>query len=195
MEKTMKLVRMSEEKVGLVVLLPSGLHVIDIANSLGVFAPHDPLSNGVLNGALKDGCNWSLIVKHWAHLRSPLKKLANIAMANSDHRCLVVQPLTEQFQIRDAIDQIVAIDITDTERFDEQDPTARRAMARQFREPGTRPNAMRLRRQELRRSSTSRITNRLATPDRQASPERQQSPAASWKMDRSTATPPDRPIR
>jgi hypothetical protein len=116
------------------VLLPSGLHVIDIANSLGVFAPHDPLSNGVLNGALKDGCNWSLIVRHWAHLRPPLKKLANIAMANSDHRCLVVQPLTEQFQIRDAIDQIVAIDITDTERFDEQDPTGRRAMARQFRE-------------------------------------------------------------
>jgi hypothetical protein len=134
LEKAMKLVRMSEEKVGLLVPLPSGLHVIDIANSLGVFAPHDPLSNGLLNGALKDGCNWSLIVKHWGHLRSPLNRLANIATATPDHPCLAMQPLTEQLQIKDAIDQIVAIDITDTERLEEQDPTGRRAMARQFSE-------------------------------------------------------------
>ncbi|MFH0298955.1 hypothetical protein AAFX91_17245 [Bradyrhizobium sp. 31Argb] len=130
----MKLVRMSEQKVGLLVPLSRGLHVIDIANSLGVFAPHDPLSNGLLNGALKDGCDWSLIVKHWAHLRSPLKRLANLAIANPDHSCLVMQPFTEQFQIEDAVDQIVAIDITDTERLEEQDPTGRHAMARQFSE-------------------------------------------------------------
>jgi len=134
MEKAMKLVRMSEQKVGLLVPLPSGLYVIDIANSLGVFAPHDPLSNGLLNGALKDGCNWSLIVKHWAHLRSPLKRLANLAAASPDHSCLAMQPFTEQFRIEDANDQIVAIDITDTERLEAQDPTGRQAMARQFRE-------------------------------------------------------------
>ena len=130
----MKLVRMSEQKVGLLVLLPRGLHVIDIVSSLDVFAPHDPLSNGLLNGALKDGCNWSLIVKHWAHLRSPLKRLANLATASPDHSCLVMQPFTEQFKIEDAIDQIVAVDITDTEHLEEQDPTGRRAMARQFSE-------------------------------------------------------------
>jgi hypothetical protein len=130
-EKAMKLVRMSDEKVGLLVLLPGGLHVIDIASSLGVFVPHDPLSNGLLNGALKDGCNWSLIVKCWAHLRSPLKKLANVATVTPDHPCLVMQPFTEQLQIKDAIDQIAALDITDTE---ERDPTGRRTMARQFSE-------------------------------------------------------------
>jgi hypothetical protein len=134
----MKLVRMSDEKVGLLVLLPGGLHVIDIAGSLGVFAPHDPLSNGLLNGALKDGCNWSLIVKHWAHLRSPLQRLANFAMGNPGQSCLVMQPFTEQFRIEDAIDRIVAIDITGTERLEEQYPTGRRAMARQF---GERPEA------------------------------------------------------
>ena len=130
----MKLVRMSEEKVGLLVLLPGGLHLIDIAGSLGVFVPHDPLSNGLLNGALKDGCDWSLIVKHWAHLRSPLQRLASFAAANPGHSCLVMQPFTEQFRIEDAIDRIVAIDITDTERLEEQDPTGRSAMARQFSE-------------------------------------------------------------
>jgi hypothetical protein len=126
MEKAMKLVRMSKEKVGLLVLLPTGPHVIDIANSLGVFAPHDPLSNGLLNGALKDGCNWSLIVKHWAHLRSPLKRLANVAIANPGHTCLVMRPFTEQFRTEDATDQILAIDITDTKRLEEQDPRGRR---------------------------------------------------------------------
>ena len=130
----MKLVRMSEEKVGLLVLLPGGLHLIDIAGSLGIFVPHDPLSNGLLNGALKDGCDWSLIVKHWAHLRSPLQRLANFAAANPGHSCLVMQPFTEQFRIEDAIDRIIAIDITDAERLEEQDPTGRSAMARQFSE-------------------------------------------------------------
>jgi hypothetical protein len=56
----MKLVRMNEGKIGLFVVLSEGPHVIDIANSLGVFLPHDLLSNGILNGAFKDGCNWSL---------------------------------------------------------------------------------------------------------------------------------------
>ncbi|MGY3608199.1 hypothetical protein [Bradyrhizobium sp. Leo121] len=116
---------MSKDKVGLLVLLPTGLHVIDIANSLGVFAPHDPLSNGLLNGALKDGCNWSLIVKHWAHLRSPLKKLASVAIANPGHSCLVMQPFTEQLLTEDATDGILAIDITDSERPEEQDPRRR----------------------------------------------------------------------
>ncbi|MDI4239395.1 hypothetical protein OZ411_42145 [Bradyrhizobium sp. Arg237L] len=31
--------------------------------------------------------NWSLIVKHWAYLRSRLKRLANIGTANPGHSC------------------------------------------------------------------------------------------------------------
>lgn len=115
----MKLVRVSKDKVGLLVPLPTGLHVIDIAKSLGVFAPYDPISNGLLNGTLKDGCNWSLIVKHWCYLRMPLKRLANVATANPDHSCMVVQPFTEHFRAEDATDQILAIEITDTDRLEE----------------------------------------------------------------------------
>ena len=80
----MKLIRTMGEKVGLFVPLAEGPRIIDIVGSLSVLE-HDPLSNGILNGALKGGCDWLLIVKHWAHLRLPLKKLMNIAMANPDH--------------------------------------------------------------------------------------------------------------
>jgi hypothetical protein len=131
----MKLVKIDEGKIGLVVLLPQGPHVIDIASSLGVFAPHDPLSNGLLNGALKDGCNWSLLVKHWAHLRSPLKKLVMIAEANPEHPRLVLQPMTDDLRSGDVADPIFAIEITDVETFEEHDPAGRRAMERQFMSP------------------------------------------------------------
>jgi hypothetical protein len=88
-------------------------------------------SNGLLNGVLKDGCDWTPIVKHWAHLRSPLKKLARIAVANSDHPQPVAVPFTDEPQTRDA-NPIVALDITDVESFEALDPTGRRAMEQQF---------------------------------------------------------------
>jgi hypothetical protein len=128
----MKLIRMDDEKVGLFVLLPQGPHIVDIANSLGVFVPHDPLSVGLLNGAFKYGCNWSLIVEHWAHLRSPLQKLAGIAATCPDHRHLVLRPFTEPFHARKAVDPIVAIDISDIACLEKRDPTGRHAMERHF---------------------------------------------------------------
>ena len=131
----MKLVKMTDGKGGLFVSLPKGPYAIDIVNSLGVFVPHDPLSNGLLNGVLKDGCNWYLLVNHWAHLRWPLKKLARIATANPDHPSLVLQPMTDDFRLSNAADPIVAIEITDIETFEECDPTGRHAMARQFTSP------------------------------------------------------------
>jgi hypothetical protein len=60
-----------DKKIGLVIALPSEPHVVGIAESVSVFAPHDPLSNGLLNGAFKNGGHWSSIVKHWAHLQWP----------------------------------------------------------------------------------------------------------------------------
>jgi hypothetical protein len=90
----MKLVKIADEKIGLFVLLPKGGYAIDIASSLGVFS-HDPLSIGLLKGVLKDGHHWSLLVNHWAHLRSPLKKLQNVALKSPDHPCLVLQSLTD----------------------------------------------------------------------------------------------------
>jgi hypothetical protein len=66
----MKLVRMADGKIGLFVLLAKGAYAIDIASSLGVFS-QDPLSNGLLNGVLKDGHHWSLLVNHWATCARP----------------------------------------------------------------------------------------------------------------------------
>ena len=48
----MKLVRFDGGKTGLLVRLPTGLHVIDVIGSLGALSPEDPISNGVLNGIL-----------------------------------------------------------------------------------------------------------------------------------------------
>jgi hypothetical protein len=162
----MKLVKMPDGNVGLFVPLPKGPYVIDIVNSLGVFVPHDPLSNGLLNGVLKDGCNWYLLVNHWAHLRWPLKKLARIATANPDHPSLVLQPMTDDFRLSNAADPIVAIEITDIETFEECDPTGRHAMARQCTSPSDsaapgRPNS--LRSMNILNSLPSTSSARLAT--------------------------------
>lgn len=127
----MKLVRMDGDRIGLFVLLPKGPYAIDIANSLGVF-PCDPLSNGLLNGALKDGRDWSVVVKHWGHLRRPLKKLQSIALANPDTPHLVLQPLVDATETASVDNPIIAIDVTDIESVEELDPTGRRAMERQF---------------------------------------------------------------
>ena len=127
----MKLVRMDGDRIGLFVLLPKGPYAIDIANSLGIF-PHDPLSNGLLNGAMKDGHDWSIIVKHWGHLRWPLKKLQSIALANPDTPRLVLQPLVDAMGTASATNPIIAIEVTDIESIEEHDPTGRHAMHMQL---------------------------------------------------------------
>lgn len=126
----MKLIRTIDGKIGLVVLLSDGPHVIDILKSLGLFAPHDPLANGLLNGALKDGCDWSQIIKHWAYLRGPLKKLASIAKVCQDHQSLNIRPLTEQLELKGAGDQIIAIEITESPSLEERETTGRHAAER-----------------------------------------------------------------
>lgn len=131
----MKLIRTIDNKMSLLVLLPNGPHVLDVRSSLGVFAPHDPLASGLLNGALKDGCDWSLIVRHWAYLSAPLRKLASIAKMCPDHPLLNIRPFTEQLQLRSGIDQIVALDIVEAERLGARDPADARTIDRQFGEP------------------------------------------------------------
>jgi hypothetical protein len=129
----MKFVKMADEKIGIFVQLPNGAYAIDIASNLGFFF-HEPLSYSLLNGALKDGHDWSVLVKHWAYLRAPLKKLQKIALASPDHS-LVLRSLTGAPRTASAANPIIAIEITDTETFEEQDPTGRRAMERQFMPP------------------------------------------------------------
>jgi hypothetical protein len=80
----MKLVRMEGERIGLLVQLSTGPHTIDIVNSLGIFAVHDPLSGGILNGALKEQCSWTALVNHWHYLHKPLELLARTALNHPD---------------------------------------------------------------------------------------------------------------
>jgi hypothetical protein len=131
----MKLAKITDETIGLVVALLNGPHIVDIAKSVGVFAPHDPLSNGVLNGAFKDGGDWPSIVKHWAQLQWPLKRLARIAETCPNHPGLVIQSLVDRNLRGESAHSIVAIDITDMQPREEQDPTGRSAMEQQFAAP------------------------------------------------------------
>jgi hypothetical protein len=128
----MRLAKITDETIGLVVTLPNGPHIVDIAKSVGVFVPHDPLSKGILNGAFKDGGDWPSIVKHWAHLQWPLKRLALIAETCPDHPDLVLQSLVDRHLKGESANSIVAIDITDMQPCEERDPTGRRAMEQQF---------------------------------------------------------------
>jgi hypothetical protein len=129
---TMKLAKITDEVIGLVVALPNGPYIVDVTKSVGVFAPHDPLSNGLLNGAFKDGGDWPSIVKHWAHLRRPLRQLALIAETCPAHPGLVLRPLVDQNLQGGSANPIVTIDITDMQPREERDPTGRRAMEQQF---------------------------------------------------------------
>jgi hypothetical protein len=127
----MKLVRISGEKIGLLVHLPMGPHVVDIVKSLGVFAAHDPVSGALINGVLKERCAWVALVNNWDYLRMPLTLLARTALTNPDDPRLAICPLAYGRQIRDPSRGIVAIDITDAADLEIHDPTGRLAMARQ----------------------------------------------------------------
>ncbi|MBR0696021.1 hypothetical protein [Bradyrhizobium lablabi] len=128
----MKLAKITDETIGLVVTLPNGPHIVDIAKSVGVFAPHDPLSNGILNGTFKDGGDWPSIVKHWARLQWSLNRLALVAETCPDHPCLVLQSLADRNLKGEPSNSIVAIEITDMQPREQRDPTGRRAMEQQF---------------------------------------------------------------
>ncbi|WP_426438633.1 hypothetical protein [Bradyrhizobium genosp. P] len=92
-----------------------------------------------MNGAFKDGADWPSILKHWAHLQWPLKRLALIAETCPDHPGLVLQSLADQNLKGEFANPIVAIDITDMRPIEERDPTGRRAMEQQFATPPQEP--------------------------------------------------------
>lgn len=129
----MKLIRMRGGEIGLLVELPAGPHIVDLAKSLGVFAGHDLVPGGLINGALKEKSAWGALIANWQYLRLPLARLAGIAVANPDHPCLVLHPLAD---IRQSRDGIVALDITYASEPAGPDPTGRLVMARQLAEPG-----------------------------------------------------------
>ena len=129
----MKLVRFDDGKTGLMVQLASGPHVIDVIGSLGVFAPDDPISQGILNGILKDKGSWAPLIEHWEQARMGLRRLVSLASANPDRSHLVIRRVDE---VRLAPPQrnprsIVALEIVESSEV-AQDPTGREAMERQF---------------------------------------------------------------
>lgn len=128
----MKLAKIDGEKIALLVQLPTGLHAVDIAKSLGVFAAHDPVSGGLINGVLKEKCAWVALVNNWRYLRKPLELLARTALTCPDDPRVAIQPLAQRRQTEAPFQEIVAIDITDAADLEIHDPTGRLAMARQF---------------------------------------------------------------
>ena len=128
----MKLVGIDGGAIGLLVELPAGRHVVDLAKSLGVFAGYDLVSSGLINGALKEKSAWGALVVNWQYLRLPLARLAGIAVANPDHPCLVLHRLAD---CRQSVDEgIVALDITYASNPESSDPTGRLATTGQFAE-------------------------------------------------------------
>jgi hypothetical protein len=112
---TMKLIRFREWRTGLVVELPTGLHVIDVVASVGALLPEDPISNGVLNGVLKDGSTWAPLIEHWGPAGAGLKRLAQVALRRPDHPGLVMHPFDETLAtpLSGNSPLIVALEITE----------------------------------------------------------------------------------
>lgn len=128
----MKLVSIGGGKIGLLVQLPTGPHAIDIARSLGLFAAHDPISGGLINGVLKERCALVALVNNWSYLRNPLELLARTALTNPDDPRLALCPFARQRRLKDPPSGIVAIDITVAADLAVHDPTGRLVMAREF---------------------------------------------------------------
>jgi hypothetical protein len=129
-EDAMKLVRFDDRKTGLLVQLPTGLHVIDVVASLGALIPEDPISNGILNGILKERGGWAPLIAHWQHARNGLRRLALLATTNSDHSGLVIHRLDEVRVGSARPGDIATLEIAEQSEL-AHDPTGREAMLRQ----------------------------------------------------------------
>jgi hypothetical protein len=134
----MKLIRFDGGKTGLMVQIASGPHVIDVIGSLGALWPDDPISQGILNGILKDKGSWAPLIEHWEQARTGLRRLASFAFANPDRPHLVICRADEA---RLALSLgnprgIVSLDIAESGEV-AQDPTGREAMERQFGVPSS----------------------------------------------------------
>ena len=128
----MKLVRFDGGKTGLMVQLAAGPHVIDVIGSLGVFAPGDPISQGILNGILKDKGSWAPLIAHWEQARVGLRRLQSLALATSDRPNLIIRRIDEVSLTPSSGNPrgIVTLDIIEASEV-AQDPTGREAMEEQ----------------------------------------------------------------
>ena len=131
----MKFIKTDSGEIGLLVELPIGTHVVEIAKSVAVFTALDPVSGALINGTMKEKCAWVALVNNWRYLRMPFALLARTAMANPDDPRLAVYPLMQVWKTKESSPGIVLLDITDATDLDIHDPTGRLVMAKQFAEP------------------------------------------------------------
>jgi hypothetical protein len=126
----MKLIRLDNNKTGLVVELPSGPQVIDVVASIGALAPEDPISHGVLNGLLKDNRDWAPLIQHWKMARAGLRRLTILAQMGSSQivlrRCDEDRGASSRHP-----DAIASLEIRECDAV-APDPTGREIMERQF---------------------------------------------------------------
>jgi hypothetical protein len=137
-ENIVKLVRFDGGKTGLMVQFASGPHVIDVIGSLGALSPDDPISQGILNGILKDKGSWAPLIEHWEQARIGLRRLTALALANPDRPHLVICRADEA---RLALPLgnprgLAILDIVESSEVT-QDPIGRKAMERQFGGPSS----------------------------------------------------------
>jgi hypothetical protein len=125
----MKLVKI-DGRIGLLVELPAGCHVVDIKRSLGVVAARDPVAGALIDSTLKEAFVWTALVNNWRHLRMPLTQLGRTAFRDPDDPQLDLHPFAQAQQVEQS--GIIALEITDVADLDIHDPTGRLIMARQF---------------------------------------------------------------
>jgi hypothetical protein len=132
-ENIMRLVRFDGGKTGLMVQLASGPHVLDVVGSLDALSPDDPISQGILNGILKDRGSWAPLIEHWEQARSGLRRLAWLALANPDRPQLVIRRAGEArlAQPLGNPGRIATLDIGESSEV-ARDPTGCEAMKGQF---------------------------------------------------------------
>jgi hypothetical protein len=128
----MKLVRFDDRKTGLLVQLPIGLRVIDVIQSLGALTPDDPISNGVLNGILKDRGSWGPLIEHWGQASVGLRRLALLAAFGPGNSRLVIRRLDEIHFSSSSVNpnNVAALEIAELYEV-AHDPTWCEAMPRQ----------------------------------------------------------------
>jgi hypothetical protein len=126
----MRLVRFDSDKTGLVVELSTGPHVIDVVASIAALVPEDPISQGVLNGLLKDNGGWAPLINHWNMARRGLRRLAVLARTAGSSQ--IVLRRLDQVKIPTVRpDAIGSLEIEDCDAV-AQDPTGREVMECQF---------------------------------------------------------------
>jgi hypothetical protein len=129
----MKLVRLKDGGTGLVAQTPMGPRVADVVASLGVLAPADPTSQGVLNRLLKKSGNWGRLIEHWPIAREGLRRIANLATVGAPG---IVYRHTEDILTsanQGELGDVASLEVSEWGPWTApQDPTGYNLMVRQF---------------------------------------------------------------